>query len=52
MVFGLTWEKLLLIAVSDPANVVAVRYFGEARTEQLVRALWGGDRELPRPLEV
>lgn len=40
------------IAELDPANVVAVRYFGEARTEQLVRALWGGDRELPRPLEV
>lgn len=39
------------IAELDPANVVAVRYFGEERTEQLVRALWGGDRVLPRPLE-
>ena len=39
------------IAELDPANVVAVRYFGEERTDQLVRALWGGDRVLPRPLD-
>jgi len=39
------------IAELDPANVVAVRYFGEERTAQLVRALWGGDRTLPRPHE-
>lgn len=37
------------IAELDPANVVAVRYFGEERTAQLVSALWGGDRVLPRP---
>ncbi|MBQ0978324.1 MULTISPECIES: oxidoreductase [Micromonospora] len=37
------------IADRDPANVMGVRYFGEETTNQLVRALWGGDRELPRP---
>lgn len=37
------------IAEQDPANVMGVRYFGEETTDRLVRALWGGDRELPRP---
>lgn len=37
------------IAERDPANVMGVRFFGEETTNKLVRALWGGDRELPRP---
>lgn len=37
------------IAERDPANSMGVRYFGEELTGKLVRALWGGDRELPRP---
>ncbi|MFF3214383.1 hypothetical protein ACFYYB_27435 [Streptomyces sp. NPDC002886] len=37
------------IVERDPANVMAVRYFGEQVTDRLVRALWGGDRALPRP---
>lgn len=37
------------IAERDPANVMGVRYFGQEMTDRLVRALWGGDRELPRP---
>lgn len=37
------------IAEKDPANAMGVRFFGEQLTEQLVRALWGGDRVLPRP---
>lgn len=37
------------IAERDPANVMAVRFFGEEMTERLVRALWGGDRVLRRP---
>ncbi|MER7106924.1 hypothetical protein [Streptomyces sp. NPDC000229] len=37
------------IAERDPANVMGVRYFGEEATERLVRALWGGDRQSPRP---
>ena len=37
------------IAERDPANVMGVRYFGEQLTSDLVRALWGGDRQLPRP---
>ncbi len=37
------------IVERDPANVMAVRYFGEQVTDRLVRALWGGDRSLPRP---
>jgi Red chlorophyll catabolite reductase (RCC reductase) len=36
------------IAERDPANVVGDRLFGKPLTEQLVRALWGGDRVLPR----
>jgi len=37
------------IAERDPANVMGVRYFGEEMTQDLVRALWGGGRALPRP---
>jgi hypothetical protein len=37
------------IAERDPANVMGERLFGKDLTEQLVRALWGGDRVLPRP---
>ena len=37
------------IAERDPANVMGVRYFGEQMTQDLVKALWGGDRALPRP---
>lgn len=37
------------IAERDPANVMGDRYFGSETTERLVRALWGGDRVLPRP---
>ena len=32
----------------DPANALAVRYFGREKVDQLERQLWGGDRELPR----
>ena len=39
------------IAERDPANVMGVRFFGEAMTDRLVRALWGGDRLLGRPGE-
>ena len=37
------------IAERDPANVMGVKYFGEEMTKDLVSALWGGTRELPRP---
>ena len=37
------------IAERDPANIMAVRFFGDELTDRLVRALWGGDRQLPRP---
>jgi len=37
------------IAERDPANVMGDRYFGAETTQRLVRALWGGDRVLPRP---
>ncbi|GAA5071083.1 oxidoreductase [Nocardia iowensis] len=37
------------IAERDPANVMGERMFGAQLTERLVRALWGGDRVLPRP---
>lgn len=32
----------------DPANALAVRYFGEEKVHQLERQLWGADRELRR----
>ena len=37
------------IAERDPANNMGVRFFGEDMTRDLVKALWGGDRALPRP---
>ncbi|WP_216893105.1 oxidoreductase [Nocardia alni] len=37
------------IAERDPANVMGERMFGADLTRRLVRGLWGGDRELPRP---
>ncbi len=37
------------IAERDPANEMGERFFGPDMTQQLVRALWGGDRTLPRP---
>ncbi|MFD3677021.1 hypothetical protein [Streptomyces sp. NPDC058613] len=37
------------IVERDPANIMGVRFFGEQTTDMLVRALWGGDRVLPRP---
>lgn len=36
------------IAERDPANAMGERMFGKELTDKLVRALWGGDRELPR----
>ncbi len=33
----------------DPANQLAVRFFGEELTDRLVATLWGRDRQLPRP---
>ncbi|PSR58797.1 MULTISPECIES: oxidoreductase [Nocardia] len=38
------------IAERDPANVMGERMFGPELTQRLVRALWGGDRVLPRPV--
>lgn len=38
------------IAERDPANVMGERMFGAELTQRLVRALWGGDRVLPRPV--
>ena len=39
------------IAERDPANAVATNLYGEAMKDELVRALWGGDRKLARPLQ-
>ena len=39
------------IAERDPANVMGERMFGPELTRRLVRGLWGGDRELPRPAD-
>lgn len=36
-------------AERDPANVVPERIYGTAVASAVVRALWGGDRKLPRP---
>jgi hypothetical protein len=33
----------------DPANELGERFFGPELTRRLVRTLWGGDRQLPRP---
>ncbi len=49
---GLAERDLLIrrtITERDPANVVVDKLFGAALGRQLVRQLWGGDRELPRP---
>lgn len=37
------------IAERDPANIMGDRLFGVDLTQRLVRALWGADRQLPRP---
>lgn len=37
------------IAERDPANILGERMFGKDLAERLVRSLWGGDRQLPRP---
>lgn len=39
------------IAERDPANEMGERFFGPEMTDKLVRALWGGDRMLPRAHE-
>jgi hypothetical protein len=36
-------------AERDPANVVPERIYGTALASACVRALWGGERKLPRP---
>ena len=37
------------IALRDPMNKMVERVYGVSLTEQLVNALWGGNRKLPRP---
>lgn len=37
------------VAERDPANAMGDRMFGAEMTQTLIRALWGGDRTLPRP---
>lgn len=37
------------ITERDPANVVVDKLFGKDMGQRLVRQLWGGDRQLPRP---
>lgn len=37
------------ITERDPANVVVDKLFGADLGQRLVRQLWGGDRQLPRP---
>lgn len=37
-------------AERDPANIVAERLYGKELTEQLVRGLWGGDRQSQRQI--
>ena len=39
------------IAERDPANAIATQLYGEPMKDELVRALWGGDRKIPRPLQ-
>ena len=34
---------------TEGANVLGVEFYGAELTEKLVRMLWGGDRDLPRP---
>jgi hypothetical protein len=44
----LTEDLRRVVAVKDPANSVATRLFGQDITDQLVSALWGEHRVLPR----
>ena len=37
------------VAEVDPANVVGEKLFGKELCSRLVKTLWGGNRELPRP---
>ena len=37
------------VAERDPANSLAERFYGPELTERLIRALWGGDRQIERP---
>jgi hypothetical protein len=37
------------IVKRDPANVLAARRLGPDMEERLVNALWGADRQIPRP---
>ena len=37
------------VAERDPANAMGERLFGSEKTAELVSALWGGHRVLPRP---
>lgn len=37
------------IALRDPMNEMVQRMYGPELADSLVKALWGGDRELPRP---
>lgn len=39
------------ISERDPVNPLAERLFGKPLTDRLIRALWGGDRVLPRAHE-
>ena len=38
------------ITEGDPANIVVENLFGKELSDELVAALWGRDRKLPRPL--
>ena len=38
------------IAERDPANILATKLYGEAMKDELVEALWGKNRQLPRPI--
>lgn len=40
------------ITERDPANVVVDKLYGKALGKRLVRQLWGGDRQLPRPVTI
>ena len=40
------------VAEVDPANVVGEKMFGKELCDQLVEALWGGKRQLPRALDM
>ncbi|WP_101759086.1 hypothetical protein [Oceanicoccus sp. KOV_DT_Chl] len=40
------------VAEVDPANVVGETLFGKALCERLVTTLWGGNRQLPRAIDM